>query len=485
MKSRFLPIPFLMLLISFNAYAQYPEDALRLAESGYGMSARSIAMGNAMTGLSQGFDATYFNPAGLAQSRESEVTMGLNFLGYNNDATYLGANSSASSSQTDLTSLGLVYPFPTTRGSFVISFGYNRGTDFNSALSFKGFNQNSSIIPSLYNSDTTLDIPYMLYLEDVSGNPLITKNVQQSGSEYRSGGINAWSASMGLDIAQDFSIGVTLNLLSGSYTYSRTFTESDTRGIYNYSPLYFSSFTLNNDDHQDISGWNAKVGVMYKVRDLDGNTVARVGAAVTFPSFYTIADNFNDKGTAYFTTPPSPLSYSLYPGNSSYDVTTPIKFSIGASGGTSRLTLAADLEYTDYSQLEFSNSNLPSDFISSLNSQIKSELRGALTLRGGLEFALSDPRYALLVPYLRAGVGEIQSPYAGDGSDQAQKFLSGGLGVRIQNSISFDVAYQYGWWNTTSLEYSYATGNNQVVSQSTSNEKITNTNLVVTFKYDF
>ncbi len=484
MKSRTIVLFSLMLFVSLNAYAQFPEDALRLAETGYGMSARSISMGNAMTGLSQGFDATFFNPAGLAQSRQSEVTMGLNFLGYSDNATYLGTNTSTSSTQTDLTSLGLIYPFPTTKGSFVISFGYNRGNDFNSALSFNGFNPYSSIIPSLYNSDTTLDIPYMLYLEDYNGNPLITDSVQQAGIEQRSGGINRWSASMGLDIAQDFSIGITLNLLSGSYSYTRTFTETDTRGIYNYSPLYFSSFVLKNTDNQDISGWNAKVGLLYRVRDMSGNTIARFGATVTFPSYYTITDNFNDKGWAYSTYYPS-LSYAPYPGNNTYDVTTPIKLGIGASGGTSQLTLAADLEYADYSQLQFSNSNLPADFISSLNSQIKQEFRGALTLRGGVEFALTNPNYSLLVPYLRAGGEYIQSPYVNDGSNQAQKFLSGGVGVRIQNSISFDVAYQYGWWNTSSLEYSYYTGANKYVSQSTSNEKITNSNVVVTFKYDF
>ena len=102
-----------------------------------------------------------------------------------------------------------------------------------------------------------------------------------------------------------------------------------------------------------------------------------------------------------------------------------------------------------------------------------------------MEFAVTNPNYSLLVPYLRVGGEYIQSPYVNDGTNQAQKFLSGGVGVRVQNSISFDVAYQYGWWDTSSLEYSYYTGANKYVSQSTSNEKITNSNVVLTFKYDF
>ncbi len=155
MKSKIL-VAF-VLLTSLEAFAQFPEDALRLGQAGFGVSARSMSMGNAMTGLSEGYDATYFNPAGLAQSYQSQVTMGLNFLGYNNDATYLAKSSSLSSSQTDLSSLGLVYPFPTTRGSFVIALGYNRGNDFNTALGFNAYNPNSSIVPSLYDNSVDYD----------------------------------------------------------------------------------------------------------------------------------------------------------------------------------------------------------------------------------------------------------------------------------------------------------------------------------------
>lgn len=503
MKSKLLILFSFLFLISINAYAQYPEDALRLAESGYGISAKSVAMGNAMTGLAQGYDATYFNPAGLAQSRQSQVQMGLNFLGYTDNSTYLGNNNSLSSSQTDLSSLGLVYPFPTTRGSFVIAFGYNHGPDYNAALAVSGLNPNSSIIPSLYYpGDTLADIAYMDFLENTSQQPYINGNVNQIGNVYASGGLSNWLASAGLDIAPDFSLGLTINLISGQYKYVQNFQETGVSGD-NYNSTYFTSFALKNEDNQSISGWNAKVGMMYRVKDLEGNTVARFGATVEFPTLLTINDNFSSSGTAAFAAgplgPAGSYSYatnngygeneSPYPGPTlQYDVTTPYKLGFGVSGGTPQLQAAADIQYVDWTTLSFSNFNLPSGQSPSgnLNDQIKQQYRATMSVRAGVEYALTNPNYSLLVPYLRAGAGYLPSPYSGDGSAQAQKLVSGGIGVKIQNSIELDVAYQYDWWNTTSQLYPSTVINGiTYASQSTSNEKITNTNFLFTFKYDF
>ncbi len=496
MKTRFLFFSIIGTLVSLNAYAQVPEDALRLAESGYGISARSVAMGNAMTGLSQGYDATYFNPAGLAQSRQSEVSFGLNFLGYNNDATYLGNQNPLSSSQTDLSNIGLVYPFPTTRGSFVIAFGYNHGPDFNSALGVSGYNSNSSIIPSLYfPGDTLADIAYMDFLEGVNQDPLVTKNVNQSGKIYTSGGINNWLASAGVDIAQNFSIGLTLNLINGNYKYIRTFDESGVPG-YTYNNSDFGSFQLSSQDNQSINGWNAKVGFLYRWLDQNGDAYARFGATIAFPSFLTVNDNYSSQGTAYFTTPPlSPYTYSTSNGYGQdeaagpavqYDVTTPFKFSVGASGGTTLLTVAADIEYVDWTQLSFGNSNLTANTINDLNSQIKQEYKATLDARVGAELALTNPHHSLFVPYVRIGGMYLPSPYSGDGSSQAQKYVSGGIGANIQNSITVDFAYQYGWWNSSTLVYPSTNINNVLYpGQSTTGEKVTNTNFVFSFAYNF
>ncbi len=476
---------------AIEAYGQFPGDALRLAQPGYGVSARSMLMGNAMTGLAEGYDATLFNPAGLSQSYQSEVTMGLNFLGYNNDANYLGSSTSLSSSQTDLSRLGIVYPFPTSRGSFVIALGYNRANDFNTALSFKAYNPYSSIIPSLWDGDPNYDIPWNVGLEDTNGLPLITKKVQQSGTVYESGGLNNWLVAGAVDLAPDFSIGLTLNLISGTYHYSRQFSETDPNKYYQniqfvgqYDAAGFLNFSLSDNVDQDISGWNAKMGFLYRLPDESGKTIARFGGTIEFPSFITVDEKYSDAGVANYISGYLYPSYTTPGGNNNYDITTPFKFAFGVSGELSVLTVAADIQYVDWSEMQFGTSvdpTLPDTSINSLNTQIKQTFRATTSFRVGAELALANPDYASFVPYLRAGLGLYPSPYVGDGSAQAQKVASGGVGFKIQNSISLDIGYQYSWWNWSEQLYydpisaaGYGTTN-----------KITNTNFMFTFNYDF
>ncbi len=486
----------IFLLTSLDAYAQFPEDALRLAQPGYGVSARSMSMGNAMTGLSEGFDATYFNPAGLAQSYQSEFVMGLNFLGYNNDATYLGSSSTSSSSQTDLSNLGIVYPFPTTKGSFVIALGYNRANDFNTALGFNAYNPNSSIVPSLYDAIVDYDIPFNVGLEDTAGRIFLNKNVKQAGTVYESGGLNNYLVAGAVDIAQNFSIGLTVDLIGGSYKYIRQFTETDPNGdwtITRFSDVSnavgLESFVLNDNVDQDLSGWNAKVGFLYRLSDEGGKVIARFGGTIEFPTFISINETYSDAGTYVNAAGQAVLGESPYTtpgGNNNYDVTTPFKFGFGASGGISLLTVAADVQYVDWTELQFSTSSgqtLPSDYINSLNSQIKQEFRSTTSLRVGAELALMNPDYSSFVPFIRAGLEYYPSPYVGDGSPQAQKIASGGVGFKIQNSINLDLAYQYGWWYTSEVLYYDPTTNPSTPYATTS--KITNTNFMFTFKYNF
>ncbi|MGC8654627.1 MAG: OmpP1/FadL family transporter [Candidatus Kryptoniota bacterium] len=472
---------FAILFYSLNLYAQFPEDALRLGKNSYGVSAQSAAMGNAMTGLARGFDAVYFNPAGLAQSKQNEFTTGLNFLSYNNNATYFGNGTSISSSQTDLTNLGIVYPFTVVRGSFVIAFGYNRAADFNSALGFNGFNPYSSIIPSLYNSNVNYDIPFNVGLEDTLGNIIVTKQVGQKGTVYQSGGLNNWLAAAAMDIAKDFSLGATINLISGSYQYTREYTETDPLGIYRgrlsdlSGAVGFGSFNLSDQVNQDLSGWNAKIGFMYRAVAFDGYTYARIGVAIQTPSFITVDEKFSDKGTANFLSGTS-VSYQPPDGNNRYNVTTPFKFSFGASGGTKQITFAGDLEYVDWTQLQFSNSNLPADFITKLNNQIKQEYRSTLNLRAGVEIALADKVYSELVPLVRLGGAFYPSPYVGDSSDRGEKYVSAGVGFMIQHNIDVDLTYQRGWWNAVHTQYD---------SYSSTTEKVVNSNVLLGFRYKF
>lgn len=330
-------------------------------------------------------------------------------------------------------------------------------------------------------------------LEDTAGRIVLNKNVQQSGTVYESGGLNNYLVAGAVDIAQDFSIGLTLDLIGGSYKYVRQFTETDpnldwttTRLSDISNAVGLQSFVLNDNVDQDLSGWNAKVGFLYRLADESGKVIARFGGTIEFPTFISINENYSDAGT-YVNAAGALVGASPYTtpgGNNNYDVTTPFKFGFGASGGISLLTVAADVQYVDWTELQFSTSSgqtLPADYINTLNSEIKQEFRATTSLRAGAELALMNPDYSSFVPFIRAGLEYYPSPYVGDGSAQAQKIASGGIGVKIQNSINLDLAYQYGWWYTS--EQLYVDPNTNVSYETTN--KITNTNFMFTFKYNF
>ncbi len=444
--------------------AQFIEDALRLAVPGLGIGARSLGMGGAYTGVADDYSATFWNPAGLAQVKRMELMGGLSTLSYQNNGTFLNASSSSSNSSTGLNNIGFVYPFPTIRGSLTFAVGYNRVNDFTTTLSFNNFNPNSSIIPTLYNKNYDQDIAYQLYLNDSLGNTPIQRNVNQRGTVLEGGGLNNWSFAGALDIAQDLSVGLTLNILSGTYTYDRNFIEEDTKNVYNTLPWDFRSLTLHNIITGDISGVGGKFGLLYRWKD-----VLRFGATIKTPSIYTIREDYSTDGNSYFDN--GDTYYYKLPGTDKYDVVTPWVFGGGVSVSYAGFTVSGDVDYTDYTQLRFDDAN--SD-VAALNTDIKQFLQAVTSLRIGGEYTIPD-----INVQLRAGYGYRPSPYAEDKgiSDRQHKYWTVGIGFLVSETLMIDGAYARGSFSTYRVQYDD--------QSSRTDEKVTTDNFLFTLSYRF
>lgn len=465
----------LLIFMSTRSFAQFPEDALRLSTSGLSVGARALAMGGAFTGIANDFTAIYWNPAGLAQIRSYEISGGIGHLSYKNQSTFFGQSSSFSNSSTSLSNAGFVYPVPTRRGSLTLAFGYNRSADFTTALTFNGFNSGSSIIPTLYDADENRDLAWKLYLEDTTGYSPIQKNVTQRGSVLEEEGVNNWSIAGALEISPRFYVGATLTLISGSYSYNRNFVEEDTRRVYTQPPFDFQKLTMDNLIDWDLSGYGFKLGLLYNVRDR-----ARVGFTVKAPSRYTVKEKFRSDGVSVFKTPDKSGSsqYSAsVSGASEYDVQTPFVFGGGASLNAGGIMISGEAEYTDWTQMEFKN---PSGNISGLtkkNAYIKSIFRATTNLRAGAEYAIPDTDIRL-----RGGFVYHPSPFEGDPSSFAQKYVTAGIGLALQSSVFIDVAYARGSWDTFHVNY---VSDNPNAPASRTDESITTNNLLFTISYRF
>lgn len=454
--------------------AQFKEDALRLALPGLGVGARSLGLGNAYTGVANDYSALFWNPAGLAQAQYGEFSFGLSYQSHGDKSAFYGQNKDYTSSATNLNALGLVYPVPVRRGSLVFAFGYDRQSNFTTGMSFQGFNPVSSIIQTWapngtkYPPDISLAEQLELaHVDTVAGTFIspISGRVTQSGEVTEGGGLNNWSVGGAVDIAKNVSVGVTLSYVSGVYRYDRNYHELARQGEY-AAPFDMKELVVDEFIDGDVSGFNAKFGLMYRIPDF-----FRFGIAVKTPTSFSVKESFGTTATSYFWTP-DPQGYSSYgpidnPGNDEYTVHTPWVFSAGASVNLWRLMLSGDVDLTDWTELEFTESNSDLD-IQGLNRQIRDTFRPAMNVRAGAELDL--------YVRLRAGFMYNTSPYKGDPTTFDQKYITAGVGLPLGESTMLDLGYAYGWWSTYRLNYD---------ENSKVNESLKTNNFLLTLTHRF
>ena len=433
------------------ARAQFPEDALRLSEEGTGVGARALGMGNAFTAVADDYTALFWNPAGLAQLYHNEVSVGISNLSFGNMSSFFGSQRSFSNDKTNLDNFGVVYPVPTFRGSAVVALGYSRSSEFTTALSFDGFNTSSSIVPSLFRPDTTADVAYLLYLERPDGSTPIQNDVRQHGTVLEAGGINQWSAAGAIDVAKNFSAGLTLNFLTGSYRFTRNFTEEDSRNVYSAFPFDYDALELSNTVDSDITGFTAKFGMHYRDERM------KLGLTVKTPSWFSVDERFSTDGRSFFD---NGDSYSTQSNNvTSYDVVTPFVFSGGTALSLAGLTLSGDADYTDWTQMEFRNATTE---LLQENTTIKEIFRPTVQWRLGAQFQI--PTFDVS---LRGGFMMNPSRYRDDPSSFDRKYVTGGIGLNVADAVSVDAAYAHGWWKTFRVNYDSSSRTDEDVTTNT------------------
>ncbi|MGD1044343.1 MAG: hypothetical protein ABR936_03320 [Bacteroidota bacterium] len=464
----------IVLVLGLQALQAQSEDALRYSQLGLGVSARELGMGNATVGGVNDYSALFWNPAGLALERDNEFSFGLSNLGYSNDVSYLGTKTTSNSNVLNLNNLGIVYAVPTTRGSLTFAFGFNRAANYTTTASMNAFNPSSSFTQSTYllNQPLYYNIPYWLGLTktDTLGNaiPRVTGNVQQAISVLEGGGLNHWTVGGAMDVGPNLSIGVSLNFASGSYSYDQTVNEND--------PNNFYQFAYENTINDDISGFNALFGLMYRNPEKYS-----IGVTIRTATTYDISRSFTEVASSQFKTPDSSGNYShSYPLTSNaikYKIITPYVISGGISiQPLDWLLLAGDAEYTDWTQMEF---NTDDANLVGVNSQIKNEMRATTNLRCGIEISLIS-----LGLKLRGGIIDNPSPWKGAPSSRDQLYYTAGVGLQLDERTVLNAAYAYGRWKTSLTYYSYIDGSGITQNVGT-DETITTNNLNLTLSYRF
>lgn len=467
---------YLMLLIFLAVttnYSQNINDALRLAFPGIGSSARALGMGNAYNALSYDFSGSLFNPAGLGTASRFEFSGSLLYNSFDNNADFFNTSTDYSNSTTNLSQVGFVFPMPTSRGSLVFSLGFNQSKNFNSALKFDAFNNGStSMIQSLLGEG---DISYQLYLTDTTGTQTpINGKLNQSGDVLEEGKINNWSLAGAIEVSKGVFFGASLNILAGNYKSDRRYYEDDTRNIYDASVLTdpsepftadFQSFYVNDVIDWDISGWDFKVGILYRMPEF-----LKLGATVKFPTQFTLEEKYYVEATSQFGTGTT-VEMDPINNESEYDITTPYEFTGALAFEMAALTISAEATFIDYTQIEFGDGLNPG-IVSDNNRTITEVFQEVLNYNLGIE-------YRLPYPYITLRGGFIMQPsaYKDDSSDFDRKYITGGIGFMPNKTLSLDFAYAHGWWKNV--------GDNYGFEDSRTYHDITSNNFVFTMRYLF
>ncbi len=439
----------LIFICTYSTYAQNFNDALRLSNRGLGIGAKALSMGGAFTGISDDYSATYWNPAGLFQVKRMELSAGLNYNNLKNNATFFGTSTNFENSSTSLNNLGFVFPFPTIRGSLVFGLGYNRVNNFNEALAFSGFNSsNTSMIQSLLGKG---DVSYLLYLTDSTGNSTpINGRLQQEGSILAAGNENHWVLSGAIEVAKDLAVGVSIDILGGSFERNRDYSEIDAKNYYGAGvktdpadsrTADFQEFNFNETLKWELGGFSAKAGFMYRFKDM-----MRFGAAIKFPSSFTIKEDYLVSGSAKFGTGFTPDISPALESKIEYEIITPYQFSAGLSVTRSFFILSGDINLTDYTQMEFKN--LGASKTVQNNKDIKTLFKSVLDYSVGGEVKVLDTGVKL-----RGGYMVRNSPFKNDPSEFNRKYITLGAGFHADESFAFDVAYIMGKWKTFGDNY--------------------------------
>lgn len=466
-------------LFSMNANAQNAYTAYTLSDNKVEGTARSVAMGNAMTALGGDLGAISINPAASAVYKYNEVGFTPAFYTSVIETNFGGMNTKATRTSFGIANLGGVANMSIGRnrntGLVGFSFGltYNKQNNFNTTVKNNAFVGGSSYADALANNMSgylgyDMDMnnsqdpfrtfgvgmwPYLLawngsivdtldtnpsefiaatYYNPDSYNSFQTYNRKQYGSNSVS------NVNMGFNFGNKFYLGFNVGFHSVWNKVEETYTEESTDADGN-PMLSDSGFDyMRQFYHQTTSGSGIdfQLGFIYTPAPF-----VRLGASISSPTWYFLTDKcywdldtyFDDNYHATINSPEAAFDYR---------VNTPFRYSVGAALTFPWGAFSLDYEGSKYSQARLHNSpsterSLEEDF-SGINSEIQSVFDRSDKVRFGAEV---NP-----VPYISVR-GGFQYSTAGLKKEVFGKVFesyvgSFGLGFTTKCGFFTDVAYQ-------------------------------------------
>lgn len=416
-----------------------------------------------------GLGAFLENPASLAFANGSSIQIGLRITGANEDATYLGRSESFDDQSSSLGNFGFIYKFPTKVGSFVIGAAYYQLANFQRAVSYSGRNTENTITDQFKLAGSTYsDVAFNTYVTDVgdqfgdwdesifrSGFDTFGEylGVFQQGEDVQRGHNGEYSIFLATEFQKNLMVGVSLGVLSGTYTFDRILQELDDENLYNgiyvdsdgddLADTDIDNFIFTEKTESDFNGLRGRIGVLYEpVRQL------RLGFSYTLPTRIEVDERFD--GRIYSTFDNGVNFDDSIRGSFQYALTYPSRLSAGFSYsfGT-HWTVAFSADRVNYSGLEidFQDETL-FDLQQSENSFISGNFSdGTMGYRLGVIYEKQDQIA------IHGGYGMQQS--ALKSGEDVKHLFSLGTSVPMGGGWELDLGLQYTIFDQQSVLYTY------------------------------
>ena len=399
----FLSVTFLILFFTPAIFSQeIDRNYLQVEEPSagnfFGVGARAMGMGGAQIATANDASGLVYNPARLTKVKRIEFSGGMTHQRIKNETGYIGnvqplssyyLNESITQSNTRFSSANMVLPVPTYRGSLVFALGVNRMKSFDHVF-------HSTVIDPTYN---TIDLD-ALALE--------------------TGGINMWSFGGAIDISPNISVGGAVNYWKGEDDYLQEYYVQP-------SGKLTSEIRERNRYLYDYSGWNAKLGL-----SVDATKFLSLGATVDFPTKFSIDQDFTFNYDSLYVPSDSGI-IEEYEQLGHYDLTHPYSFGLGAALSFKYVTLAGDVNFTDWSQLK------PSARYGVDDRLYKEIYQEVTRWHVGAEFAMPE-----LATKLRIGFYEDPIPFKSVYLKTDRRYFTFGAGFLIDQVMTLDVAWNHG-----------------------------------------
>ena len=386
--------------------------------------ARALSLGGAVTASVQDGSALWFNPAALARIPRIEISGDLLHNRVKGESLPLSLDPLATpptvnATEADLrrTRLGSAYitiPVPTYRGALTVAGGVTVAHDLDRVLS-----ADLAFAPRTFVD--TIDSDPASFLADQI-------DTVESQDDQR-GIVRAWQLGFGVDLSPRLSLGVAGVYFKGQMDFvtQTQITRTEYQDTSFSSPIYTYHASDVLTTREEMSGWGAHFGVLFRPR-----TNVAVGATIRSPVKYTIdSDAFES------------IEYdTLFAGEEYRDFTTrrlATPFSLAAGGAWlyRQLLVAVDLGYTDWSQSEYKDSPLLTQY----NDELSRTYREALSIGGGVEWIIPNASTTL-----RAGARWAQLPYQEQWIADERVTLSAGAGFLIDQTMAIDLALAHETW---------------------------------------